>query len=88
MLIAIAATKSSSLVTKATVILKKLSDWQEWLFLRRDKATLHGIWEYCDPDKSQDELKKLIKPVRLTPATVAEGVTLRLQLTYKQQLDY
>ncbi|KAI1559418.1 hypothetical protein PtrEW7m1_011899, partial [Pyrenophora tritici-repentis] len=68
-----AATESSSLVTKTTVILEKPSDWQEWLFLRRDKATLNGIWEYCNPDMSQHELKKLIEPVRPTPATVAEG---------------
>ncbi|KAI1514543.1 TPR-10 multi-domain protein [Pyrenophora tritici-repentis] len=83
-----AATESSSLVTKTTVILEKPSDWQEWLFLRRDKATLNGIWEYCNPDMSQHELKKLIEPVRPTPATVAEGVTLRSQLTHEQRLDY
>ena len=83
-----AATESSGLVTKATVILEKPSDWQEWLFLRRDKATLNGIWEYCDPDKSQDELKKLIEPVRPTPATVAGGARLRSQLTQEQRLDY
>jgi hypothetical protein len=83
-----AATESTGLVTKATVILEKPSDWQEWLFLRRDKATLNGIWEYCDPDKSQDELKKLIEPVRPTPATVAEGVRLRSKLTQEQRLDY
>jgi hypothetical protein len=88
LLVAMAATESSGLITKATVILEKPSDWQEWLFLRRDKATLNGIWEYCDPDKSQDELKKLIEPVRPTPATVAEGVRLRSQLTQEQRLDY
>jgi cell division protein FtsL len=43
LLVAMAASESSGLVTKATVILKKPSDWQEWLFLRRDKATLNGI---------------------------------------------
>ncbi|KAI1517246.1 hypothetical protein Ptr86124_004183 [Pyrenophora tritici-repentis] len=37
---------------------------------------------------SQHELKKLIEPVRPTPATVAEGVTLRSQLTHEQRLDY
>ncbi|KAF1935520.1 hypothetical protein EJ02DRAFT_312458, partial [Clathrospora elynae] len=83
-----AATESSGLITKATVILEKPLDWQEWLFLRRNKATLNGIWEYCNPDTSLDELKKLVEPIRPMPASVAEGVMLRSKLTQEQRLDY
>ncbi|KAF2732065.1 hypothetical protein EJ04DRAFT_609078, partial [Polyplosphaeria fusca] len=46
------------LITKATVILDKPSDWTDWLFLRKDSADRNGLWQYVDPDLSKDKVKK------------------------------
>jgi hypothetical protein len=82
LLISIAAIESlTSLVTKSAVVLKVRFGFLESLFSRRNKATLNGIQEYCNPNMSPDELKVFIEPVRPTPATVAEGVTLPSKLT-------
>jgi hypothetical protein len=44
------AMDSDTAFTKATVILKKPSQWETWLFLRRSKADQNDLWEYCNPD--------------------------------------
>ncbi|KAI1529664.1 hypothetical protein PtrSN002B_011109 [Pyrenophora tritici-repentis] len=44
-------------------------------------ATESSSLEYCNPDISQHKLKKLIEPVRPTPATVAEGQKALNELT-------
>ena len=41
------------------VILDKPEDWKTWLQLRRSSADRHGLWEYVDPSKQEEELKNL-----------------------------
>ena len=50
---------SDYVVTKSSVILDKPKDWQTWLQLRRSSADRHGLWEYVDPSKQEEELKNL-----------------------------
>ena len=52
----------TDLVTRATVVLERPSQWEAWLFLRRSTAEQYGIWEYCNPDIEQSKLTELIKP--------------------------
>ena len=39
---------------KATVILDKPSQWDEWLFILKDKAVDLDIWQYINPEPTLD----------------------------------
>ena len=66
---------SDYVVTKSSVILDKPEDWQTWLQLRRSSADRHGLWEYVDPSKQEEELKNLANEaasLRLSEPKIAD----------------
>jgi hypothetical protein len=52
-------TEGDLLITKTTVILEKPADWQRWLFLRKDSAERHDLWQYIDPSLKTEQVKKV-----------------------------
>jgi hypothetical protein len=54
-----ATTFSDHLITKATVILDQPSDWQKWIFLRKDSAQRNDLWAYVNPDVAPEAVLKL-----------------------------
>jgi hypothetical protein len=52
-------TDSDLLITKATVILEKPSDWLKWLVIRKDSAKRSKIWEYVDPTLPEEKVKSI-----------------------------
>jgi hypothetical protein len=61
-----ATTFSDHLITKATVILDQPSDWQKWIFLRKDSAQRNALWAYVNPGVALEAVLKLEaeKPVK------------------------
>jgi hypothetical protein len=53
------ATESDPAVTRVTVILNTPDDWFTWLFIRRDVANRHGLWQYINPDVAKELLPEL-----------------------------
>ncbi|KAF1830910.1 hypothetical protein BDW02DRAFT_641857 [Decorospora gaudefroyi] len=53
------ATESDPAVTRVTVILNTPDDWFTWLFIRRDVANRHGLWQYINPDAGATRLSDL-----------------------------
>lgn len=81
-------TSYDGLITKTTVILKSTADWDDWIFLKKDKAKQKDIWMYINPDTKADALPKLEEPARPTPHSISQGRTrLRSGLTSEQLLD-
>ena len=56
------ATESDPAVTRVTIILDKPDDWFNWLFIRRDVANRHGLWQYINPDVAKESLPVLTEP--------------------------
>ena len=56
------ATESDPAVTRVTIILDKPDDWFTWLFIRRDVANRHGLWQYINPDVAEELLPELTEP--------------------------
>jgi hypothetical protein len=61
-------------ITRVTIILDQPSDWANWLFLRKDTAQRHDLWEYVDPSK--ETVHTLLEPERPLPASYQAGATL------------
>jgi hypothetical protein len=40
-------------VSRASVILENQSDWKLWYSLKKQFATVKGVWEYCDPSATK-----------------------------------
>jgi hypothetical protein len=40
-------------VSRASVILENQSDWKLWYSLKKQFATVKGVWEYCDPSTTK-----------------------------------
>jgi hypothetical protein len=36
-------------VSRASIILENQSDWKLWYSMKKQFATVKGVWEYCDP---------------------------------------
>jgi hypothetical protein len=53
-----ATTISDHLITKTTVILDQPSDWQKWIFLRKDSAQRNDLWMYVNPDVAPEVVSK------------------------------
>jgi hypothetical protein len=62
-----ATTELDGLITSTTVILKKLTDWEEWIFLQKDSADRHHLWSLVNPDLDEAALKKLEEPAAVEP---------------------
>lgn len=43
------STLDNQIVNRASIILKKQSDWKLWYSMKKQFATVKGVWEYCDP---------------------------------------
>jgi hypothetical protein len=69
-----ATTISDHLITKTTVILDQLSDWQKWIFLRKDSAQRNNLWAYVNPDVLLEAVSKFDKE---KPAKKAAGAFYR-----------
>ncbi|EDU44960.1 hypothetical protein PtrM4_059550 [Pyrenophora tritici-repentis] len=50
---------TGSAVTRVTVILNTPDDWFNWIFLCRDFAKDHKIWQYVNPDTPKESLPDL-----------------------------
>jgi len=59
-------------ITKATVILEKPSEWKTWLFLRRSTADQNDLWEYCDSDLPDNQIRTLKVPIEPQLAEYAD----------------
>ncbi|KAF1964022.1 hypothetical protein BU23DRAFT_494288 [Bimuria novae-zelandiae CBS 107.79] len=57
------ATESDPTTMHVTVVLNKPEDWQAWIFLRKDVAQQHDLWQYCNPDVATADLPLLTEPV-------------------------
>jgi hypothetical protein len=53
------ATESDPAVTLVTAILNTPDEWFTWLFIRRDVANRHGLWQYINPDVARELLPEL-----------------------------
>ncbi|KAF2825442.1 hypothetical protein CC86DRAFT_371106, partial [Ophiobolus disseminans] len=40
-------------ITCASVILEKQSDWKLWYSMKKQYATVKGVWEYCNPSTTK-----------------------------------
>jgi hypothetical protein len=40
-------------VTRASIILEKQGDWKLWYSMKKQYATVKGVWEYCNPSTSK-----------------------------------
>jgi hypothetical protein len=43
-------------VSRASVILENQSDWKLWYSMKKQFATVKGVWEYCDPSTTKKPL--------------------------------
>ncbi|KAI1669683.1 hypothetical protein L13192_07142 [Pyrenophora tritici-repentis] len=50
-------------VSRASVILENQSDWKLWYSLKKQFATVKGVWEYCDPSTTKQPLSIDDKPL-------------------------
>jgi hypothetical protein len=53
------ASESDPAVTRVTVVLNTPDDWFTWLFIRRDVANRHILWQYINPDVARELLPEL-----------------------------
>jgi hypothetical protein len=44
------STFDDQVVTRASIILEKQGDWKLWYSMKKQFATVKGVWEYCDPE--------------------------------------
>ncbi|KAI1668028.1 Pol protein [Pyrenophora tritici-repentis] len=45
--------RDDQVVSRASVILENQSDWKLWYSLKKEFATVKGVWEYCDPSTNK-----------------------------------
>jgi hypothetical protein len=50
---ATSSTLDDQVVTRASIILEKQSDWKLWYSMKKQFATVKGVWEYCDPSTTK-----------------------------------
>jgi hypothetical protein len=58
------ATKSDSTMTRVTVILNTPDDWFTWLYIHRNVANRHDLWQYINPDVARELLSKLTEATK------------------------
>lgn len=52
-------TESDPVVTRVTVVLDRAEDWHKWLFIRKDTAQKHELWQYVNPATKAADLPVL-----------------------------
>jgi hypothetical protein len=43
----------NQVVTQALIILEKQGNWKLWYSMKKQFATIKGVWEYCDPSTTK-----------------------------------
>ncbi|KAI1670089.1 hypothetical protein L13192_05605 [Pyrenophora tritici-repentis] len=79
---------SDPAVTRVTVVLDRADDWHKWLFIRKDTAQKHELWQYVDPATKAADLPTLLAPIEPQLADHAAGATSIAHLTAAQQKLY
>jgi hypothetical protein len=46
----------AQVVSRASIILENQSDWKLWYSMKKQFATVKGVWEYCDPSTTKQPL--------------------------------
>lgn len=82
------ATESDPAVTRVTIILDKPEDWFTWLFIRKDVANEHGIWQYIDPDVTKENLPTLTEIPEPQLADYKAGATRLYDLSTEDRESY
>ena len=82
------ATDSDPAVTRVTIILDKPEDWFTWLFIRKDVANDHGIWQYIDPDVTKENLPTLTENPEPQLADYKVGATRLYDLSAEDRESY
>jgi hypothetical protein len=54
-------------VSRASIILENQSDWKLWYSMKKQFATVKGVWEYCDPSTTK-------QPIHMNTRNYAPGV--------------
>ncbi|KAL7771407.1 hypothetical protein CFE70_001350 [Pyrenophora teres f. teres 0-1] len=52
-IMASSSTLDGQVITRASIILEKQSDWKLWYSMKKQFATVKGVWEYCDPSTAK-----------------------------------
>jgi hypothetical protein len=55
-------TESDPAVTRVTIVLDRADDWHKWLFIRKDTAQKHKLWQYVDSATKAADLFTLTAP--------------------------
>ncbi|KAI1507131.1 hypothetical protein Ptr86124_013934 [Pyrenophora tritici-repentis] len=82
------ATESDPAVTRVTVILNTPDDWFTWLFIRRDVANRHGLWQYINPDVARELLPELAEAPEPQLIDYQAGATRLSNLTADDRESY
>ncbi|UPX17727.1 uncharacterized protein EKO05_0008067 [Ascochyta rabiei] len=82
------ATESDPAVTRVTVILNTPDDWFTWLFIRRDVANRHGLWQYINPDVAKELLPELTEAAEPQLIDYQVGATRLSDLTAEDRESY
>jgi hypothetical protein len=82
------ATESDPAVTRVTVILNTPDDWFTWLFIRRDVANRHGLWQYINPDVVKELLPELTESPEPQLIDYQAGATRLSDLTADNRESY
>jgi hypothetical protein len=62
-----ATTELDGLIAKTTVIPEKPADWEEWIFLRKFRASRHHLWSMVSPDVDETALEKIEESAAVDP---------------------
>ena len=82
------ATQSDPAVTRVTIILNTPDDWFTWLFIRRDVANRHSLWQYINPDVTKEALPVLTEPHEPQLIDYQAGATKLSDLTADSRESY
>lgn len=81
-------TESDPAVTRVTVVLDRADDWHKWLFIRKDTAQKHELWQYVDPATKAADLPTLTAPMEPRLTDHNNDATSIAYLTAPQQKLY
>jgi hypothetical protein len=71
-----------------TVVLDRADDWHKWLFIRKDTAQKHELWQYVDPATKAADLPTLMAPTEPQLKDHSNDATSITYLTAAQQKLY
>jgi len=72
----------------SVVVLNTSSDWHEWIYVIKLKATVSDIWEHINPDTPKDDIPALSEPERPTPSEVRQAATRIADLSAAEREEY